>query len=114
MHILETSNVGNSYGAYYDTKERGRIPCEFAEDDPRKVLAGCWNAKNYIKKGDPYGLQPVMPSLSRLPDNAPYLDSNTITAFSVLDTGTGMVDSYYFDTQKPESKVVHFDSFSVL
>ena len=26
----------------------------------------------------------------------------------------GMVDSYYFDTQKPESKVVHFDSFSVL
>ena len=39
--------------------------------------------------------------------------SNTITAFSVMDTGTGMVDSYYFDTSNPDSEVVHFDSFAI-
>ena len=49
----------------------------------------------------------------QLPGGEPYLMSNTITAFSVMDTGTGMVDSYYFDTSNPDSEVVHFDSFAI-
>ena len=34
------------------------------------------------------------------------INADTITAFSVLDTGRGVVESYYFDTSKPDSEVV--------
>ena len=64
-------------------------------------------------QGDPYGLSPIAPTVAQLPGGEPYLMSNTITAFSVMDTGTGMVDSYYFDTSNPDSEVVHFDSFAI-
>jgi hypothetical protein len=56
-----------------------------------------------------------MPTLAPLlgEDNQPlpYLASNDITAFSILDTGTGIVSSYRFDTRSPESEVVKFDEF---
>jgi hypothetical protein len=32
----------------------------------------------------------------------PYVASNEITVFSVLDTGEGVVTSYAFDTRRPD------------
>jgi hypothetical protein len=40
--------------------------------------------------------------------------SNDITAFSILDTASGTVSSYRFDTRYPDSEVVKFDEFSLL
>jgi len=101
MNFLESSNVGNTYGAYTGEKKRP-IP----EKSPEK----------YIVTNNPNGLSPVMPSLApvRREDGQPlpYLSSNDITAFSILDTGTGLVSSYRFDTREPNSQVIKFDEFS--
>jgi Calcineurin-like phosphoesterase len=101
MHFLETSNVGNSYGAF-SGKKRRFVPPSYRED--------------YSATGDPNGLNPVIPTIEPLLADGkplPYIDSNDITAFSVFDTGDGVVSSYYFDTRKPESEVVKFDEFKL-
>jgi hypothetical protein len=43
----------------------------------------------------------------------PYIASKEITVFSILDTGNGTVDSYYFDTTKTEEEVIKFDQFKL-
>lgn len=101
MNILETSNVGNTYDAFDGEKER----TDLAPSDMTN-----FDAANYVLQGDPYGLTPAEPSIEAL-DGKDYIASNTITVFSVLDTETGNVDSYYFDTENPGSEVVKFDSF---
>ncbi len=103
MHFLETSNVGNSYGAFIGDKQRNNIPVGYHEE--------------YVATGDPYGLDPVVPNIAPLVDEngelVPYIASNDFTVFSILDTGTGTVSSYRFDTREPESKVVKFDEFKL-
>jgi len=102
MHFLETSNVGNSYGAAFGDKERD-VPAGYEED--------------YVAKGDPNGLEPVVPTiLPLLSENGkplPYVASNDITVFSIFDTAAGTVSSYSFDTREPESEVVKFDEFKL-
>lgn len=101
-HYLESSNVGNTYGAFLDGKRRN-IPIGYQE--------------TYVPNGDPNGLAPVMPTLEPLLDDAgnpmPYLASDDITAFSILETKTGTVSSYRFDTRDPNSPVIKFDEFSL-
>lgn len=101
-YYLETSNVGNSYGAYIRDRPRP-VPTTYQEE--------------YVALGDPNGLEPVVPTLAPLLDAAdqplPYLSSNDITVFTIFDTGTGMVSSYRFDTREPESPVVKFDEFTL-
>jgi hypothetical protein len=102
MHFLESSNVGNSYGAFMGKKRRF-VPPAFQEE--------------YTAIGDPNGLEPVIPNVAPLLGEddrpLPYIDSNDITAFSIFDTGKGTVSSYYFDTRKPDSSVVIFDEFKL-
>ena len=119
IHFLETSNVGNSYGAYWRQDSRKVPPAEPTKDLDKYQQA------YYAAQGDPNGLEPVVPTeaLNLDGDNNPFLDengnplpflaSNDITAFSILDTGTGTVSSYYFDTRDPDSAVVEFDRFSL-
>jgi hypothetical protein len=111
-HYLETSNVGNSYGAFWKQDSRPVPPAEGT-----KALAG-FTTQYYVAQGDPNGLEPVMPTLAPpMTDEAgqplPYLASNEITAFSILDTASGAVSSYYFDTRQPDSAVVKFDEFQL-
>ncbi|MEM1242336.1 MAG: metallophosphoesterase [Cyanobacteria bacterium P01_H01_bin.26] len=103
MHFLESSNVGNSYGAHL-------------ADNPRQVPNDPRYTETYTATGDPNGLSPIMPTLEPLVDDdsgqpLPYIASNDVTAFSVLDTESGTVSSYYFDTREPESEAVWFDVF---
>jgi hypothetical protein len=102
MHFLETSNVGNTYGANLGNKLR-------------EVPPG--NDKNYVATGDPNGLEPIVPTIAPLQDKdgkpMPYIESNDITIFSIFDTSTGTVSSYRFDTRKPGSEVVKFDQFKL-
>lgn len=97
IHHLETSNVGNSYGAA-------------CTSHPRILTLPKEESSDYAKVGDPNGLEPIVPTLSPI-DGQPFIASNEITAFSILDTSTGAIDSYYYDTTKPDSSVVHFDQF---
>lgn len=102
LNYLETSNVGNTNGAYLDKQ--------------RTTLAAAKNS-NYAAEGDPNGLHAIMPTIAPLKDAKddpiPYISSNEITVFSILDTGSGAIDSYYFDTTKPDQGVVHFDQFQL-
>ncbi|MFM7370134.1 MAG: metallophosphoesterase, partial [Sphaerospermopsis kisseleviana] len=103
MHFLETSNVGNSYGAAWGERKRD-VPVNYPEDD-------------YTRIGDPSGLEPVIPTISPLLGEdgqpLPYIASNEITVFSIFDTGTGTISSYRFNTKKPDSQVVKFDQFVI-
>ncbi|MEM6255574.1 MAG: metallophosphoesterase [Cyanobacteria bacterium P01_D01_bin.156] len=104
VHYLESSNVGNSYGAHLS-------------DNPRPVPKDNRYKEAYIATGDPNGLVPAMPTIAPLISDSgrpmPYIADNDITAFSILDTGTGTISSYYFDTRKPKSDVVKFDEFRI-
>jgi len=102
MHFLESSNVGNTYGAFTATNGEHRpIPSGFKE--------------HYASVGNPNGLEPIVPNINPLLDaqghQQPYITSNKITVFSILDTNSGSISSYRFDTQKPSSKAVKFDEF---
>ncbi len=102
MHFIETSNVGNSYGAAWGNNKR-EVPVGYQED--------------YVELGDPYGLEPVLPTIHPFPEEdgkpIPYIASNELTVFSIFDTGTGTVSSYLFDTSKPDSEVIKFDEFEL-
>jgi len=104
IHFLETSNVGNTYGAYLKMEQSRRyVPPGYQPE--------------YAPVGDPNGLDPIIPNLAPLRDKnqaLPYVASNDLTVFSVLDTGTGTVSSYIFDTRNPESEGVKFDEFTIL
>lgn len=100
MHFLETSNVGNSYGAHLGEFKRP-IPSGYQE--------------NYAALGNPNGLEAIIPTIAPLRDenNQPmaYIASNDITVFSIFNTANGTISSYYFDTRKPTSQVIKFDEF---
>ncbi|MCX7595749.1 MAG: metallophosphoesterase family protein [Fischerella sp.] len=103
MHFLETSNVGNSYGAAYKDKKRKNLPP--------------WQNQDSVAIGDPYGLEPVMPTIAPMLDEngqaMPYIASNEITVFSIFDRGTGIIRTYRFDTRKPDGQAIKFDEFKL-
>ncbi|MEL7245848.1 MAG: metallophosphoesterase family protein [Cyanobacteria bacterium J06573_2] len=107
MHFLETSNVGNSYGAAYGERKRKNVPNTNSKT----------NDDNYTEIGDPYDLEPIVPTIDPLLDEngqpLPYISSNEISVFSVFETEKGTVSSYRFDTRKPDSEVIKFDEFKL-
>jgi Calcineurin-like phosphoesterase len=100
LNFLESSNVGNTYGAYLGDRQRP-VPKD----------------RNYAETGDPNGLEPIVPMLAPLTDwmnrPLPYIASNDVTVFSIFETGTGTISSYRFDTRLPDSEVIKFDEFSI-
>lgn len=101
IHFLESSNVGNTYGAYLGDQRRSVPP----------------NNPNYVAVGDPNGLSPIAPSIAPLSNDAnqpqPFIASNDITVFSIFDTATGTVSSYRFDCRSPQAGVEQFDRFQL-
>ncbi len=102
MHFLESSNVGNSYGAHTGENKR-EIPT--------------YSPENWVAVGDPNGLEAITPNIAPLIDDTgqplPYIASNDITVFSILETATGTVSSYRYDTRQPNSPVIQFDRFEL-
>ena len=102
IHFLESSNVGNSYGAHL-------------KDNKREVPT--YNPQNYAVTGNPNGLLPIVPNIAPLVDESgrplPYIASNDLTVFSIFDTADGTVSSYYYDTRKPNSDAIEFDRFKL-
>ncbi|WP_205855999.1 metallophosphoesterase family protein, partial [Phytoactinopolyspora endophytica] len=89
-NYLETSNVGNTYGAFHPLSGRSR-----------PVPPAPWDADNYSAQGNPGGLEPVVPSVAPLTNDdgtpLPFASSNDFTVFSILDTAAGEVVSYLYD-----------------
>ncbi|MBE9136278.1 metallophosphoesterase family protein [Nodosilinea sp. LEGE 07088] len=110
-HYLETSNVGNTYGAFWQDATRP-VPPETIEGS-----TVTYDPSDYVAQGDPNGLEPIVPTLAPILDDSgqplPYLASNDLTAFSIFETATGTISSYYFDTRQPGSAVVKFDEFQI-
>jgi hypothetical protein len=102
INFLESSNVGNSYGAHLG-------------ENPRSVPPH--NPLKYAVIGDPNGLQPIVPNVAPCRDERghplPYIASNETTVFTILDTGEGTVTSYSFDTRRTDSEVIVFDRFVI-
>ena len=44
----------------------------------------------------------------------PFVASNDITAYSILDTSTGTISSYAFDTRYPARDPIKFDEFPLI
>ena len=112
LNFLETSNVGNSYGAHLSDNPREVPTAEAATAAGLKPFS-----ETYRATGDPNGLVPAMPTLAPLTDDSgepmPYIASNDITAFTIFNTADGTLSSYYFNTQAPDSAVVKFDEFRI-
>ncbi len=102
MNYLESSNVGNHYGAFYDGEKR----TEMAPSDMTHFAA-----KDYVLSGDPGGLEPISPLF--MDRKVRYIADNEVTVFSILNTQTGIVSSYAYDTTKPEEGAKKIDYFFV-
>jgi hypothetical protein len=134
LHYLETSNVGNSFGAmFFPTAQEGASPSQgprptqpgnaawrnaTVTGGPRTQLE--WNAADYPVNLDPQGRQAIMPTIMNpmrewqgSPVNLPFVASNVLTAFSVFETSTGIVSSYVFDTRNADAPTTKFDEFSI-
>jgi hypothetical protein len=112
-HIIETSNVGNSYGAYLSGyQERGRFSW------PKNEPPAHYDMTNYAKTGDPYGLEATTPSefspMEHEGRALPTIDSNSLTVFTILESPSGWVTSYVYDIEHPDRGVRVFDRFNVL
>lgn len=103
---LETSNTGNTYGAFDSLSNRSR-----------PLPPAPWNADNYLSLGNPGGLEPILPSVApfETPDGVPvpFVQSNTLCVFTALDTATRTVTSWVFDTTQPDTAPWVIDEFSV-
>ncbi len=119
MNYIETSNVGNSYGAYVaNLSPRRSAPPTEAQVAALTSLR--WNVEDYPREDDPHDRPMALPTL-RNPQvelagagqPVPFLTSNDITAYTVFDTSTGMVTSYAFDTRYPARDPIKFDEFKL-
>lgn len=112
VNFIETSNVGNSYGARHEDSPSGPRPVP-AKDSKY------WNPANYMEFGSPGGLQPIVPtvkpvegqSLSGKP--AAWVASNQYSIFTDFDSASGMVRSWIFDGDATTPTVELIDEFSL-
>lgn len=126
MHYLETSNVGNTFGAYYSDDagtiaERASWAASFW--DELESPDSRWDAADYPSTGDLHGREPIFPTefnpmaeLDPLEENnrpLPFVSSNNLTVFSILDTASGTVSSYVFDVRDPTGETRLFDQFVI-
>lgn len=126
MHLLETSNAGNCYGAFWTGPDGQPWQGRLRDDAPRhqwfwsEVAAGLRDPDDYPRTGDPQGRMPVMPTIfnpmldhgeSAVP--TPFVCSDRLSVFSVLDSAAGEVRSYVIDTADPDAPARAFDRFAL-
>ncbi len=122
LNYIETSNVGNTFGVGYDGFADRAPWAVFPTEDrwnervePHTDLT--WDATDYLRTGDAHDREPIAPTEFN-PHGAwtdagdmPLVSSNDFTVFSILDSESGMVSSYVFDTRDPDSEVILMDQF---
>lgn len=105
-NFLESSNTGNSYGAYHELSGRSR-----------HVPGAPWNADNYLAQGSPGGLEPLVPTVNPLRNAEgtplPFLAGNQYAAFTLLDSEAGEVTTWVYDLTAPQNGAYVLDRFSL-
>ncbi|MBA8816829.1 hypothetical protein FHX48_001922 [Microbacterium halimionae] len=106
VNYMETSNTGNSYGAFHELSGRSRpLPPE------------PWDASNYMAQGNPGGLEPIVPNVKPFENEdgvaLPFVQSNDLAVFTMLDTGANEVVSYAYDVRTPEVEPWVIDRFAI-
>lgn len=103
---LETSNTGNTYGAFDSLSSR-----------TRPLPPAPWNADHYLALGNPGGLEPILPTVAPFlnPDGVPlpFVQSNDLCVFTALDTGTRTVTSWVYDVRTPDTAPWVLDEFTI-
>lgn len=103
---LETSNTGNSYGAYHPLSGRSR-----------PVPPAPWVAENYWAQDNPGGLAPVVPNVAPYSTNdgvaLPFVQNNNLAVFTKFDTGSGEVTTYSYDVRTPDAAPRVIDVFTI-
>jgi len=126
LNFLETSNVGNCFGAMWDLPGGGTFGDAVRGGRSGSFAAslakgeGPWNPADYPRTGDPYGRAPIQPTvfnpmaeMAGVTMEVPFVCSNTLTVFSILDTAAGEVRSYAVDAAQPDSPPRLFDVFAL-
>jgi hypothetical protein len=126
MHLMETSNVGNCFGAYWTQPDgtpwqgRRRVGGTLAAELDLGPALSRWDADNYARTDDPQGREPILPTLANPmvmfegePAPVPFVCSNNVTVFTILDTALGAVRSFVFDVRDPGGEVIEFDRFAL-
>jgi len=125
LNYLETSNVGNTFGPTVNFNNRVPWARQFYPDPDLGMTRDpdFWDPNDYARIGDPQGRPDVAPS--RVPDvdlmrdieggqeGLPFISSNRITVFTILDTEDGTVRSYGHDTAFPRAPAVEVDCFAL-
>lgn len=105
-NFLESSNTGNSYGAFHPLSGRSR-----------HVPGAPWDASNYLAQGNPGGLDPVVPTVDPLvaADGTPlpFLWGNQYAAFTMLDSGAGEVTTWVYDLNDTDAGAWVLDRFEL-
>lgn len=124
LNYLETSNVGNTFGPTVDFIPRVPWATQFY---PAPELSDTrdndfWPPEDYLRIGDPHERPDVQPSriaqgidvmrdIESGAEGLPFISSNRVTVFSILDSGEGTVRSYAHDTASPQLPAVEVDCF---
>ncbi|HSL38751.1 MAG TPA: hypothetical protein VK857_00150, partial [Desulforhopalus sp.] len=124
LHYLETSNVGNTYGPTGQFTPRVPWANQFYPDPKRNDTRDneSWPPEDYPRFGDPHNRQGMPPSrieqgidvmrdIERGRAGLPFISSDRITVFSILDSADGSVRSYAHDTWFPRAPAVEVDCF---
>ncbi|MEL6187791.1 MAG: metallophosphoesterase, partial [Myxococcota bacterium] len=123
LNYIETSNVGNTFGPSASYNPRVPWAREFYPDPMSDMTRdpSFWDPSDYARIGDPHGRPDVTPSRSPEVDvmrdiegaaeGLPFISSNRITVFTILDSSDGSVRSYAHDTQYPRSRAIEVDCF---
>jgi hypothetical protein len=118
--------VGNSFGpkASQDLRFKSAKAFFDGKDAQATLDEAFWPYADYLRYGDPHARPDVVPSevangtdlmhrIEGAPIALPYISSNRITVFTIIDTAEGTVNSYGFDTAQPDSQVFLVDSFKM-
>jgi hypothetical protein len=124
LHYLETSNVGNTFGPTVHFNPRVPWASQFYPDPKTNDTRDndFWPPEDYPRFGDPHRRPDVLPTRIELgidvmrgiesgPEGLPFISSNRITVFSILDSADGSVRSYAHDTWFPRAPAVEVDCF---
>ncbi len=103
---METSNTGNTYGAYHPLSGRSR-----------PVPPAPWDAANYWAQNNPGGLEPIVPNVAPFigadGQPQPFVQNNDLAVFTGFDTGSGLVTTYAFNVKTPDVAPVVIDQFGI-
>lgn len=121
MHLLETSHLGNCFGAFWNGPDGTAWRGAQRPTPPWQDAAGTWGEPaDYPATGDPWGRVPVPPTgphpmvaTGESADPLPFVCSERLSVFSVLDSADGTVTSYAVDATRPDAVPVAFDRFTL-